>query len=328
MSKDHRKITAVLEVDTANFFAQNSFLSIPPQFRSSASLILGLQNHFSSQDLAFITYETLLSHGFAYEIERDHLTPKQLDLSTDLLLIFSVNNNHPYFGVPFVRRQLEAYRSLSDRVSEFVNPVDTKFLLDKQALYATEEAARYLPRQHSSSNWDQLASQLHNGTTRVLKPRMGADSNGIHLLRRTNLANARSSIGEDLTDYIAQEQLDIKAEIRYLICGDDFLAAKIAYDRNLPWDDQHRLKESYLKERYEPSREEIERALRIHHALNLFYSAVDFARTPQGDYLLEVNGICPGLVDAAPPSPLYNLGNAFAERLYQKLEQRTSLIPV
>lgn len=327
MKTNNKRLTMVMEPSFLEKYSKNTLPDdYDGTFFSELSLIKGLRDHFEDSSMAFLTPHTLRSDGIAYELEGNSFVPIKTpyDLSSDGLVIFSVDSGNKDFGFNFLKSQYDTYDREKARFGQYLNPLKSKFSIDKKNLTGLLEDKSHFPDTYDTSSWDNLYDLLGNSIDKfVLKHRMGAEGAQVYLVGSDNIDLVKRNVGNSLDEYVAQQYMEIESEMRLMIFGDEVVASREICQRNHPWDDKEKKKLGFDRKIYEPSQFEIDIALKLHKNSGLRYSAVDFIRTADGDKkILEVNGICPGLYTSTSDDNgiVYDLGHDFASFLHKELK--------
>lgn len=286
--------------------------------KPQADLIKSLKKYFDPEQVAFLTPESVLGKSKSYELSNGGFKQQeglQDDLETNLFLIFSVNSRTPKFSYDYLAQQYAAYENFRNQVGKFLNPLHAKKMIDKKYLDELLPEKDVFPKLYQIDGWDDL-QEIVQDTPVVLKHRTGAEGEQVYKVNNHNLPETQAIIGGTLEQYVAQELIEADYEKRLIIFGDQVVGGRIIRQRSHPWEDNSKIKKGYSKKPYVPTKEERDLAVELHKAADMYYSAVDFLGNEREQKILEINGICPGLVSRNENGTVYSLNQRFAEYLY------------
>jgi hypothetical protein len=321
------KIIFNLDSETVEHYTENPLTDYRYSFRSSLSIVHAIREELGFDDIAFLTPRSLVSDQQLYGVKDGLFVPIDGDISADLLLILGVDTADENFGLDSVAKQYEQYASLEPQIGRFINPLASKFIIDKRDIYKVP-GSHLFPRLYDSSSWNALEREVLAQGSVVVKHRMGADGKQVYLVTPENFSDYKTMIGDALDEHIAQETLAIDAEKRVLIYGGNIVATRIIRDRSRPWEKTRTYTGGNIVDDYEATPGERRVALELFEQCGLDYGAVDFAVLgPQHackQKVLEVNGIHPGMIGALQANhrsigKLYDLGPTFIRYIESQL---------
>ena len=291
-------------------------LDAPFEFQSSLLLLQGLQDYFKDDQIYITTPRRVLSGETGFSLSERTMVPVEEPVSSDIGVIFSVDSNNPEFDLAYVQRQYSAYAQLE--VARFMNPLRSKALLDKRSLYDNDRVKDKLPKRLSNDTWGEIYAHVETYGQIVLKHRIGAEGDDCYLVTADNVGQLEQDIAEALDEFVAQELVNVGTEKRLMVFGKEIVAGRIYTNRHHPWEEDTIEKPGRNLEAYQPTPEEEALAREIVREFGLDFCAIDFIGTSEREYLLEINGICPGLLSPTIDGKghIYNLGKEFAHYLF------------
>lgn len=312
----HRDIVVVMDPNFIRQAETTSFDSLSHQFPSQVSLVRGLRETYDTGDFAFLKPARHRSELKFYELGDERIVHTDEDIDAKKLIVFSVDSDNPDFNLEDLSHQYATYNSQS-RFPTIFNPSSARMSLDK-ALLGDLAVNLPTPHMYAVKTWDDMKRVLLEGEREVvMKHRVGAEGNQVYKLNPDNLEATRNRVGESLEEYVVQQLLDIQAESRIMIFGDEVVGSRIIHNRVHPWERGSQKGLSTRRYSFNPPSDLLREALDVHNKTGLVYGAVDFAHCPDGVYLLEVNGVCPGLVTYDErEGEIYDLGKRFSQFLY------------
>jgi glutathione synthase/RimK-type ligase-like ATP-grasp enzyme len=144
----------------------------------------------------------------------------------------------------------------------------------------------------------------------IIKHRFGQEGFQLERINRKNISNFSNW---QIKDYLVQEKLNILNEKRLIFFGNEFLGARVIYDRTMPWEVGKNVIRKHYTEPYSPSKEDIKETRDILNIFDARIGCVDWIETKEkGKLYLEYNGTGTGFGRGEKP---YNLNKEVAKRV-------------
>ena len=224
--------------------------------------------------------------------------------------IFLTGTVSPHLGDRLVT--LEDVKAQVNYLSEIINHGKIKMVINNlSSLYMEDKAkiSRFkefnIPRTYTTQDKAELTEILEQERVLIAKPRFGDDGNGIERLEKE--FRSKSIEYNGLENYIFQQEINYREEIRIIFYDDKILAARTIIDRTRPWEKagfrEHK-RESYI-----PSQDEVADTLQIARRAGLKTGCVDWLVAGER-FLLEINGFGTGL---GYPEGVYDVNKEFAK---------------
>lgn len=281
---------------------------------STQSLLDNITEFYDMESVSFLHPSSFLDGDEVYSLKGDEFKiDEKASFEADKLLIFSINSDKSFFNKQYWENVFSSFKKREDSFGRIINPLDSIYrTTNKRLLYDNVVAKRELPKKYDVENSYELANLLKEKEELILKSDVG--SIGVNVTKLTSEDESKINLFNP-REYFIQELVNNVAEKRFMVFGDDLVAARIIHDRDVPWNSTYSpVSNASLKTSYVPSKAEREKVLKVHKSTGLDYSGIDYLVDKNGkDVLLEINAICPVLNSVRYPEKgnIYELGEQF-----------------
>jgi glutathione synthase/RimK-type ligase-like ATP-grasp enzyme len=200
------------------------------------------------------------------------------------------------------------------KIKHIINSKKGTLSEDKTSIFELEEKGFPIPPTFQFKTYEELNKFMgENPGEYIVKHRYGHGGKDLY---KINSKDTKPIKGINLENFIVQKKVEILNEKRIIFFEDEFLGARIIYDRHMPWEKEGQAERKHITEEYIPTKEELENTWKIMKEFDATVGCIDWIETKdKGNLFLEYNGFGTGYGKGPHP---YNLNEKVATKLKEK----------